>query len=104
MSHMPDPRGFTAGVDANTLPRVLAAELREIGARLERLAMVLAGDAQLASRYMLEFQDFDYVIQHADECATLLERLAEGQDARAAVGAIRLDAVQSRIRSALGEG
>ncbi|WP_298675639.1 hypothetical protein [uncultured Sphingomonas sp.] len=88
---------------AAALPRVVATELREIRARLEKLAEVLAGDPALASRYLLEFQDFDYVIQHADECAMLLERVADGEDARAAVCAIRLDAVQVRIRAALGE-
>lgn len=89
------------GPDA--LPRVLAAELREISARLDGLAAVLAGDVLLAGRHLSALQTFDYLIQHTDECALSLERFAAGEDARIIVESIRLDAVQQRISAALGD-
>lgn len=88
--------------DRGALPRVLAAELREISARLDELAGLLAGDELVAGRHLAALQSFDYLIQHTDECALSLERFAAGEDARIIVESIRLDAVQRRISSALG--
>lgn len=89
--------------ERGALPRVLADELREISARLDGLAALLAGDALFASRYLSELQTFDYLIQHTNECALSLERFAAGEDARVIVDGIRLDAVQQRISAALGD-
>ncbi|MBN8811240.1 MULTISPECIES: hypothetical protein [Sphingomonas] len=85
-----------------TLHNVIAGEIREMRAKLEALAEVLVGDAHFASSYLEQLQDFDYLIQHADECVNLLERIARGEDSLSAIGHIRLGAVQQRMRDALG--
>ncbi|MCP4614917.1 MAG: hypothetical protein GY844_00645 [Bradyrhizobium sp.] len=85
-----------------TLHNVIAGEIREMRAKLEALAEVLVGDAHFASAYLEQLQDFDYLIQHADECVNLLERIARGEDSLSAIGHIRLGAVQQRMRDALG--
>lgn len=89
-------------------PRVLhaaiARELGEMRQRLELLAETLAGDAIVAQRHIGQLQSFDYLIQHADECIALLERVAAGGDAQDAIGRVRLDAVQDRLRATILEG
>ncbi|MGK6356671.1 hypothetical protein ACMGDH_15775 [Sphingomonas sp. DT-207] len=83
------------------LHSVMAGELREMRDRLESLAEVLVGDPHFASAYLEQLQTFDYLIQHADECVNLLERIAGGQDSLTAIGHVRLGAVQDRLRAAL---
>lgn len=87
---------------SSTLHSVVAGELREMRMKLEALAEVLVCDEHFASSYLEQLQDFDYLIQHADECVNLLERIAGGQDSLTAIGHIRLGAVQQRMRDALG--
>ena len=84
-----------------TLHGVMAREIREIREKLEALAEVLVGDAHFAASYLEQLQTFDYVIQHADECADLLDRIAGGADSLTAIGHVRLGAVQDRLRTAL---
>jgi hypothetical protein len=83
------------------LHSVMAKEILEIREKLEELAMVLVSDAHFAASYIEQLQTFDYLIQHADECASLLTRIAEGEDARDAIDHVRLGAVQDRLRRAL---
>lgn len=86
---------------SGVLHRVMANELREIRDRLEALAEVLVGDEHFAASYLEQLQSFDYLIQHTDECADLMDRIAAGQDSLEAIGRVRLDAVQDRLRAAL---
>jgi hypothetical protein len=91
--------GYDPYVDA--LHSVIAGELREMRDMLERLAEVLVADEQFAHAHMEELQSFDYLIQHTDECAKLLERVAGGDDAMSAISHVRLAEVQQRLRDAL---
>ncbi|QIG79716.1 hypothetical protein [Stakelama tenebrarum] len=84
------------------LHSVLAKEILEIRETLEGLAEVLVSDAHFAANYLEQLQSFDYVIQHAEECASLMNRIADGEDSREAIGHVRLGAVQDRLRRALG--
>jgi hypothetical protein len=86
---------------SSTLHSVIAGELREMRDMLEKLAEVLVGDEHFAASYLEQLQSFDYLIQHADECVNLLERIAGGEDSLTAIGHVRLGAVQDRLRSAL---
>lgn len=108
MSCMPVPaQPFQAeplpGYDpfAGTLHSVIASELREMRDMLERLAEVLVADEQFAHDHIEQLQSFDYLIQHTDECANLLERIAGGEDSLSAVNHVRLAEVQERLRDAL---
>lgn len=86
---------------SRVLHSVMAGELREMRDRLEALAAVLVGDEHFAHAYLEQLQTFDYLIQHADECVNLLERIAGGEDSLSAISHIRLGAVQQRMRDAL---
>ncbi|ATY32049.1 hypothetical protein [Sphingomonas psychrotolerans] len=86
---------------SGALHSVMAGELREMRDMLERLAEVLVGDAHFATSYIEQLQTFDYLIQHADECVNLLDRIASGEDSLTAISHVRLGEVQNRIRTAL---
>jgi hypothetical protein len=86
---------------SGVLHSVIAGEIREMRDMLESLAEVLVGDEHFASAYLEQLQSFDYLIQHADECVNLLERIAGGEDSLSAIGHVRLGAVQDRLRTAL---
>jgi len=108
MSCMPIPSQLSAtetmpGFDpfSSTLHSVIAGEIREMRMKLEALAEVLVCDEHFANTYLEQLQDFDYLIQHADECVNLLERIAGGEDSLSAISHIRLGAVQQRMRDAL---
>ncbi|MCX8474610.1 MAG: hypothetical protein MT490_02325 [Sphingomonas sp.] len=80
---------------------VIAGELREMRDMLERLAEVLVADEHFANCYLEQLQSFDYLVQHADECVNVLERIAAGEDSLSAISQVRLGAVQDRLRTAL---
>ncbi|MBC9032538.1 hypothetical protein IAG41_09055 [Sphingomonas sp. JC676] len=86
---------------SGVLHAVMAGELREMRDKLEALAEVLVGDEHFAASYLEQLQTFDYLIQHADECVNLLERIAGGEDSLSAISHVRLGAVQDRLRTAL---
>jgi hypothetical protein len=86
---------------SGALHSVLANEIREMRTKLEALAEVLVCDEHFAASYLEQLQDFDYLIQHADECVNLLDRIAGGEDSLSAISHIRLGAVQQRMRDAL---
>jgi hypothetical protein len=83
------------------LHTVIAGEIREIREKLEALATVLVADEHFVTHFLEQLQDFDYLIQHADECVNLLERIAGGEHSLEAIGHVRLGAVQERLRIAL---
>ncbi|NIJ20794.1 hypothetical protein FHS95_002486 [Sphingomonas naasensis] len=86
---------------AVALHSVIAGELREMRDMLEKLAEALVADEQFAQAHIEQLQSFDYLIQHTDECANLLERVASGEDSLNAISHVRLAEVQERLRDAL---
>lgn len=86
---------------AGALHSVIAGELREMRDMLEALAEVLVSDEHFANSYLEQLQSFDYLVQHADECINLLERIAGGEDSLTAISHVRLGVVQDRLRTAL---
>ncbi len=98
----PRPDGSFPMIDASSvLHSVIAGELREMREKLEGLAEVLVADEHFATSYLEQLQAFDYLIQHADECVNLLDRIAGGEDSMSAISHVRLGAVQDRLRAAL---
>jgi hypothetical protein len=85
-----------------TLHAALAAELREMRILVEQLAEHLLADEHFVMHHVERLQSFDLLVQHADEAAHLLDRIADGSHVHDAVDAVRLDAVQARLRAALG--
>ena len=84
-----------------TLHSALAAELREIRILVEQMAEHLLADEAFVLAHAEELQWFDLLVQHAEEAAHLLDRMAQGSHVTDAVDAVRLDAVQARLRAAL---
>lgn len=85
-----------------SLCAAVADEIRNVRALMEQLAETLVSDERFAMDYMDQLQVFDLVIQHADENADLLDRVARGHDIDEAVGRVRLTAIQDRLRAAIG--
>ena len=102
-SRQNDAPEAVAGFDpfSSLLHSVIAREIREIREKLEALAEVLVGDEHFVTHFLEQLQDFDYLVQHADECVNLLERIARGENSLEAIGHVRLGAVQERLRFAL---
>lgn len=84
------------------LHAAVAAEIRHVRAGLEKLAEMFVADVHFATNYLGELQAFDQLIQHSDESAAVLDRLSGGAQPHDAVAAVRLEAVQDRLRVALG--
>ena len=84
-----------------TLQSALAAELRDLRVLIEGIADILVNDEAMALAYIHQFQDFDLIIQRAEESARLLDSIAGGACPREAVEQVRLSAVQDRLRAAL---
>lgn len=80
----------------------VAQELRETRQLVEELASVLVADERFVLDYLDQLQAFDLIVQHVDEAATLLDRVAGGTHPADAVGGVRLAAVQQRLLAALG--
>lgn len=85
------------------LHAALAAEMRDIRAEIEALATLLAADPRFVTDYLAQFQSFDLIAQRADESAAVLDRLAAGRSPTEAIAPVRLTALQTRLRAALGE-
>ena len=81
----------------------VAEEIRGVKTLVERLADLLVHDPRFTTDYLDQFQQFDLIVQQADESASLLDRLAQGQGADAAIAAVRLTAVQDRLRAAVAD-
>jgi hypothetical protein len=79
----------------------MATEIRAVRLLIEALAEVLASDERFALDYTQQFQTFDLVIQHVDEGAALLDRMANGEDVDATISLVRLDSMQQRLRAAI---
>ena len=99
----------TMGVATSEMSRPQAAlfaavaqEMRVARGLLEELAAVLIADERFVADYLDELQAFDLIVQHVDESATLLERIARGQATAEAIEGVRLTVIQQRLRAALG--
>ncbi|TCM17723.1 hypothetical protein EDF56_10565 [Novosphingobium sp. PhB165] len=79
----------------------LAHEMRVARELLEELAGVLVSDERFVADYLDQLQAFDLIAQHVDESAALLERVAAGQPLPDALGQVRLNVMQARLRAAL---
>ena len=80
----------------------VAHEMRVARGLLEELAAVLIADERFVSQYLDQLQAFDLIVQHVDENATLLDRIARGLHPAEAINGVRLTAIQQRLRAALG--
>jgi hypothetical protein len=87
------------GAAARPASAALATELRFARERIEGLAMVVVSDPRFVMDYAGELQSFDYLAQHLDECANLLDRIAEGRDPVEALDGVRLAEMQQRLHS-----
>lgn len=108
MSYMPTPSQPQDAVPmpgydpfSSLLHTVIAKEIREMRDKLEGLSMELVEDEYFATNFLEQLQTFDYLIQHAEECVNLLDRIAAGENSLEAIGHVRLGAVQERLRIAL---
>ncbi|MDB5672052.1 MAG: hypothetical protein JWO25_3011 [Alphaproteobacteria bacterium] len=86
---------------APTLHAAIAEEIRGMRMLIEQLAEQLTGDERFALHHFEQLQTFDLIVQRADESADLLDRMASGSRVVEAVDAVRLTAVQDRLRAAL---
>jgi len=86
---------------APALCRALAAEMREMSILIEALAEVLATDEAVVSRHLARLQQFDVLAQHMGESAGLLDTLAGGDCLTRAIEQIRLERLQTRLKSVL---
>lgn len=82
--------------------RAIAREIRTVANLMEELSLVLISDEELALRHIDRLQSFDLVVQHAGESARLLERLAAGVHSHLAIDDVCLEALQDRLRAAVG--
>lgn len=89
------------GPAETSLCAAVAEEIRGVRALIERLAETLVADERFAMDYLDQLQTFDLVIQHADESADLLERVAQGHSIADAIDRVRLRVVQDRLRAAV---
>lgn len=97
-----DPEIKGQSSPAAALCVAVAQEMRVTRRLVEELAAVLTADARFVTEYLHQLQAFDLIVQHVDESAALLDRIAGGQRIGAAVDGIRLAAMQQRLRAALG--
>ena len=88
-----------AHLDYHASPPI-AAELRDVSARIKTRADVLVSDESLAITYREVLQTFDLVIQRDDESADLLDQGAWGSRSKDAIDRVRLSMVENKLRSA----
>ena len=86
---------------AISLCAALDEELRDVRSLIESISTVLVADEELALRFLDMLQNFDLIVQRADESARLLDRLAAGVCTNEAVADVRLEAMQARLRAYL---
>lgn len=79
----------------------LAEELREVRQGLDAMAAALIADELVALKHLGDLQNFDLFSQRIAETADLLDRLAAGIGADAAVAEIRLERLQQRLLTEL---
>lgn len=93
--------GGTLESDGASLCQAIAGEMRVARELLEQLAGVLVSDERFVAEYLDQLQAFDLIVQHVDETADLLDRMAGGSNLGEALGQVRLNVMQERLRAAL---
>lgn len=88
---------------AGFLQSAIAEEIRHVRKLIEQLAEVLVSDERFAMNYIDQLQTFDLIIQHVDESASLLDRIAAGTESNDALKSVRLEGLQGRLREALAQ-
>lgn len=88
----------------SSLCAAIAKEIRSVRVLIEQLAETIVADERFAIDYLDQLQTFDLVIQHADESADLLDRVAQGHSVHDAIDRVRLTVVQERLRAAIANG
>lgn len=83
-----------------SLCQAIAGEMRVARELLEELAGVLVADERFVTDYLDQLQAFDLIVQHVDETAVLLDRMAGGSALNEALGQVRLNVMQERLRAA----
>jgi len=86
---------------AAALCRALASEMRDMGTLVEALAEVLASDTGVVERHLGRLQQFDGLAQQIGEGARLLDHLAGGDCVKQAIGRVRLEGMQARLKAGL---
>ncbi|AMO72625.1 hypothetical protein [Sphingorhabdus sp. M41] len=89
--------------DVSPLCRALAAELRQIGTIVTGIAHNVMGDEDFILNHIESFQQFDLVIQSAEETARVLDHMAQGISGAQAVDMVSLEAIQQRLHRACRE-
>ncbi|MBB5685231.1 hypothetical protein [Sphingobium boeckii] len=84
-----------------SLCAAVADEIRHARDLIEGLATQLVSDERFVTDYLDALQAFDLIIQHMDESADLLGRVADGHDIAGALARIRLNVMQHRLNNAL---
>lgn len=90
--------------DLAPLCAALAGEMREIGAIVGALEQIVVSDEAFALAHVEALQQFDLVVQSAEETARVLERMGRGASHEEAVGLVRLEAIRARLGAAAGHG
>lgn len=87
-------------IDQNVLLAMLAGELDDARADLERLGTALCSNALLAAAHLEELQALDHVVQRCASVAQILR----SRDMRAASQAATLESISDRFASVAEEG
>ncbi|WP_145206506.1 hypothetical protein [Sphingobium sp. B2] len=79
----------------------MAQEIADIRQLLQNLEELLMTDEDVIMKHYKDLQQFDLIIQHVDESAKLLERLADGTCSDEAIASVRLGRLRGRLQSAV---
>lgn len=82
--------------------QTMAHEIADIRMLLQQLEEVLMTDEDVIMKHYKDLQQFDLIIQHVDESAKLLERLADGTCSHEAIANVRLGRLRGRLQAAVG--
>ncbi len=82
---------------SSALPLAIAATLGDLAREAEDFGIVLCGDGEVATRYLVQLQQIDRLSQSLREMAEVLS----ASDPRAAVAGIRLGELRARLEHAL---
>ena len=79
----------------------MAEEIGAIRQLLQNLETVLVSDEDVILKHYQDLQHFDLIIQHVEESAKLLHRLAEGTCSHEAIENVRLARLKGVFQAAV---
>jgi len=79
----------------------MAEEIGAIRQLLQNLETVLVSDEDVILKHYQDLQQFDLIIQHVDESAKLLHRLADGTCSHEAIETVRLARLKGVFQAAV---